>query len=178
LYYSNSLFFERMRNWNGICIEANPVFFKDLKKYRKCNISHTCISSENDMEVDFALCDETSGVTSTAGSFTRCKDVVKMKTKTLESVLESNNAPKIIDYLSLDVEGHEYEVIKNFPFNEYIFNCITVDHNEPRDSSGLRNKIRKLLEANSYIFIKGNDSVKGASNGSIEDFYVHSSIKK
>ena len=178
LYYSNTLFFERMRNWNGICIEANAEFNKDLVKYRKSTVSHYFISDEDGKEIDFAVCGATSGATNTAGAFTRCKDVIKIKTKTLETVLKMYNAPKIIDYLSLDVEGHEYEVLKNFPFNEYIFNCITVDHNEPREGPGLRKKIRALLEANSYVFIKGNDSVKGLTNGPIEDFYVHSSISK
>jgi hypothetical protein len=83
------------------------------------------------------------------------------------------DAPKIIDYLSLDVEGHEFEILKNFPFEEYKIRCITVEHNEPHQGSELRIKIRRLLEANGYEFIKGNDDTQGWGHGPIDDFYLY-----
>jgi hypothetical protein len=75
------------------------------------------------------------------------------------------------------VEGHEYEILQTFPFDEYTIECITVEHNEPHVGSDMRMKIRKILEANGYSFIKGNDDVCGWKHGPIDDFYVHSSIQ-
>jgi hypothetical protein len=79
--------------------------------------------------------------------------------------------------VGLDVEGHEYEIIKNFDFTKYRFNCITVEHNEPHVGPLMRNKLRIILETNGYIFVKGNDDLLGWNHGPIDDFYIHSSLK-
>ena len=53
------------------------------------------------------------------------------KTKTLEKILDENNAPEVIDYFSLDVEGAETEILRNFNFNKYTFLCLTVERPTP-----------------------------------------------
>jgi FkbM family methyltransferase len=174
--YSNTLFFERELGWNGICIEPNPMYKDLLRKNRSCNISYNCVSDVDDTDVDFALCGLLSGVVETSEKETSRDQIIKVKTKTIRSILAEFNAPKIIDYLSLDVEGHEYTILKVFPFNEYIIRCITVEHNEPHYGQQKRNDIRKLLEENGYIFVKGNDDVMNWKHGPIDDFYIHSSI--
>jgi len=178
MYISNSLFFERNRKWNGICIEANPKYYEDLIKNRVCNTSNFCISDEDDKELDFAVCDDISGAIMSIKPFSKCHNIIKVKTKTLESVLKEYNAPKHIDYLSLDVDGHEYIVLKDFPFSKYIFNCITVAHNETLIGPKLRNQIRQLLEKNSYVFKQENDDVLNLGLGANDDYYVHSSYNK
>ena len=183
LYHSNSLFFERLRQWKGICIDANPKLYKDLEKYRKCNVSNSFISNENDKKVDFSDCGLLSAAIETAGPFTTCNEIIKVKSKTLYSILNKFKAPKVIDYLAIDVEGHEFHVLMNFPFNEYIFNCITINHHEPNIGPNLRNQIKSLLESNSYIFVQSNGGGKGLGKGlgngmesGIEDFYIHKSM--
>lgn len=176
-YISNTLFFEKSLGWNGICIEPNPRFHTELAANRHCHISHACVSSEDDQLIEFAVCEHASGATSTPGPFANNNEVIKVGTKTMKSILTQFNAPSVIDYLSLDVEGHEYEVLKYFPFSDYTINCITVEHNEPHTGPKMRNDIRALLQANGYIFIKGNDDVERWGHGPIDDFYIHSSVK-
>ena len=77
----------------------------------------------------------------------------------MENILDNFNAPKIIDYLSLDVEGHEYTILSTFSFTKYKFRCITVEHNEPHVGSKQQMLIREILEKNGYKFVKGNDDV-------------------
>jgi hypothetical protein len=136
------------------------------------------VSSVDDQEIDFSLCEHASGATITRGPFTRTDEIIRVGTKTMKTLLKEFSAPSVIDYLSLDVEGHEYEVLKYFPFSEYTINCITVEHNEPHTGSAMRKSIRELLEANGYVFVKGNDDVQGWGHGPIDDFYVHSSVSK
>lgn len=173
---SNTLFFERFLGWNGICIEPNPKFKDELSRNRKCNICYFCVSSTDDKEIDFSVCGHASGAVETAGPFTKSEDVIKVKTKTMESILKMYNAPNVIDYLSLDVEGHEYEILKTFPFDKYIINCITVEHNEPHTGPEMRYKIRDILVKNGYIFVKGNDDIHNWKHGPIDDFYIHNSV--
>ena len=172
---SNTYFFEKNLGWNGICIEPNPNFHAAISKNRSSHICFNCVSNKDDEEIDFTICGHASGATVTAGPFTQSDTIIKVKTKTLKTIFEMYNAPVRIDYLSLDVEGHEYEILKAFPFNEYVINCITVEHNEPHTGSEMRMKLREILELNGYKFIKGNDDVNNWGHGPIDDFYIHSS---
>ena len=53
--------------------------------------------------------------------------VITSKTKTFNQILIENNAPKEVDYLSLDIEGGEYEALKNFEFKQYKWKFLTIE---------------------------------------------------
>ena len=76
-------------------------------------------------------------------------------------MLESNNAPNFIDYLSLDTEGSEYEILRTLDFNKYKFGYINVENNftEPK-----RSLVKDLLINNYYSFF-------GINN--VDDIYVY-----
>ena len=88
--------------------------------------------------------------------------MLKLKTKTLEYVLDHFNAPKIIDYLSLDVEGAEERILSNFPFNKYTFLAMTIERPTP--------KLEKILFDNDYVFVMKSKKLQ------YDTFYVHKSI--
>ena len=175
--YSNSLFFEKNLGWKGLCIEPNPFYYTKLQENRKCLTSPYCISDINNKNIEFNLSDLASGVLSTAGPFTNGSKNILVETKRLDTLLDEIKAPLIIDYLSLDVEGHEYDVINDFNFKKYRFNCITVEHNEPHTGPKMRNMLRYILEKNGYIFVKGNDDILSWNHGPIDDFYIHNLLK-
>jgi hypothetical protein len=52
-----------------------------------------------------------------------------------------------MEYMNLDIEGTEYDVLSTFPFNKYSFGCITLEHNheEPK-----RTLMREILNKNGY----------------------------
>jgi len=175
LYLSNTLYFEKNLDWNGICIEPNDNYIEDLRKNRKCNISNELVSSFEGETVDFSLCDVYSGIISEFnGPCTQKLNIVKKKTNTLTNILDKFNAPQVIDYLSLDVEGEEYNILKTFTFDKYKFRCITVEHNAPKIGNKYQLLIRELLESKGYKFIKGNDDILNWGHGPIDDFYIYS----
>lgn len=177
LYYSNTLFFEKNLKWEGICIEPNDMYIKELYKNRNCNISNDLIYSHEGKEVNFALSDATSGIIDHNNNpFTKKDKYILKLTSTLENVLVNFKAPKVIDYLSLDVEGQEYNILSTFPFNKFFFRCITVEHNAPHIGSEQQSLIRKLLEKNGYTYVKGNDDILNWNHGPIDDFYINSNI--
>jgi len=169
LMENNTFVLEHNYEWNGIAIEANDFFFKKLKKNRKCIcINETVGGSVGD--VKFLEAGPTGGIVGDKydnnfkkreALLNKLKNKIKIKkTKNLQKILEENNAPFIIDYFSLDVEGAETEIIKNFDFSKYIFLSMTVERPTP--------ELNKILFENDYIFIK---------NYKVDSFYVHKSIK-
>jgi hypothetical protein len=62
------------------------------------------------------------------------------------NVLKKYNVPHKIDYLSLDVEGAEFMIMKDFPFDQYTISVMTVER--PTD------ELKKLFADNGYVFLK------------------------
>jgi len=64
----------------------------------------------------------------------------------LEDLLNEYKAPYHIDYLSIDTEGSEYEILSAFDFSKYHIEVITCEHNYTKS----REKIYNLLANNGY----------------------------
>ena len=108
--------------------------------------------------------------------------------RTLDSILLENKCPKKIDYLSIDTEGSEHRVIKDFPFEDWDVKVITIAHNHYLDNSqsnSNRKRIKKCLERKKYKLIKEftlheldkENWGKDFSDGLMEDSYVHPTVK-
>lgn len=186
--HSNSLMLERKYGWNGICIEANPDVFPMLSSNRNCMCVNSLLDNINDAVKEFHCADELSYVENENRNMTleELKFLLKqnnmpyksvmMKTRTISKILDIYNAPYVIDYMSIDIEGKELDILKTFPFDDYHVNTITVEHNAPHIGDKYRLAIRKVLEDNDFIFVKGNDDIHNWGHDSIEDFYKNKSI--
>jgi FkbM family methyltransferase len=165
---NNTYILERKYGWRGICIEPNRDFFQALRKNRDVVCVNYPVSSSTGEIVEFVINGGVGGIISDdtdnnynmrANLISTLRDrglVVEMKTKTLESILKFYDAPSEIDYLSLDVEGSEFSVLKNFPFHEYRFMLMTIE----RPPAELCN----LLFENNYVFVK---------NHKVDTFFAH-----
>lgn len=99
-----------------------------------------------------------------ADNNTRKKGInYEVETISLLELLDNHNAPKVIDYLSVDTEGSEYEILNTFDFDKYKFRIITVEHNFDVLK---RNKIKNLLEINGYQRVFENLS-------KFDDWYIN-----
>jgi hypothetical protein len=65
-----------------------------------------------------------------------------------------------IDYLSLDTEGSEWEILRVFNFDIYTIRLITVEHNYfegtgfPPLEKEKKDKIQKFLESRGFVLEK------------------------
>ena len=150
---SNTNLLEREFNWKGILAEPARVWHSDLEKNRECSIERNCVWSDSNSVLDFneATEAELSTITkynSVDWASTRRKNGVgyKVKTISLVDLLIKHNAPKVIDYLSIDTEGSEYEILSHFDFDSYQFRVITCEHNFTK----MREKIYDLLISKGY----------------------------
>lgn len=158
---SNTYLLEKQYNWKGICVEPLKNQFQLLKKNRPNSICiNKAVYSESGLKLNFDICNTSqlySGISNYIDTYKEMidsnKQVEEVETISLIDLLNQSNAPKFIDYLSIDTEGSEYEILKVFDFNKYKFGLIDVEHNyqEPK-----RTEIRQLLETNGYDFIREN----------------------
>ena len=148
--FSNSLFFEINREYDGLLIEANPYTFKQmLKTDRKCYMAHACIS-RNLYHMDFKIAGAvTSAVQTMSGDHKDRIDreipvygdsktwegsgaVVTTTCATLNALMD-NIGHKHIDLFSLDVEGAELHVLKSIDFGTLSFDLVMVEIQEHRE---------------------------------------------
>jgi Methyltransferase FkbM domain len=144
---SNTYSLELHFNWTGLCIEPNPIYWYNLTHYRpRCTIVGAVLGTTTGRVIDFLYDgNEHGGIV--GDGFDNSRPALKHKsvqeyTITLRDVLKKNNAPRVIDYLSLDVEGAEEFIMNNFSFDEYTFKILTIE----RPKEGLK----AILEKNQY----------------------------
>jgi FkbM family methyltransferase len=149
---SNTYLLERELNWKGILAEPAKKWHKNLKDNRKCTIETKCVWNKSDLEIEFY--EGEVGELSTIGEFRyfdnhkrQNGETYKVKTISLFDLLKKHNAPNEIDYLSIDTEGSEYEILANFNFSTYNIKVITVEHNY----TIMRERIYTLLTQNGYV---------------------------
>lgn len=162
---SNTFLLEKKYNWKGICSEPLPSAFKQLIKCRSVTCDNNAVFSKSGLSLEFSESELYSGITNFIDQWIEAKkgNQIIVKTITLQSLLDNYNAPKIIQYLSLDTEGTELEILKSVDFSTYTFLYINLEHNyiEPR-----RSEMRTLLLNNGYLY-------KGENKW--DDDYIHQS---
>ena len=167
---SNTYLLEKKFNWNGIVVEPVKSWHDDLRKNRNVHVDFDCVWQSSNEQVDFwefrnrnrALSGVSSGLRARIKKrFDKQKKVYSVNTVSLNDLLERYNAPRTIDYLSIDTEGTELEIIRNFDFNTYKFSVITIEHNYTSD----REKQHELLASNGYKRVMKNVS-------QFDDWYV------
>jgi FkbM family methyltransferase len=142
---SNSKALEQ-RGWTGICVDPFP---KNMEG-RSCRMFKAVVFSESGRKVRFQAAGEIGGVTDTLGALkgsAMAAPTVELTTTTLAAVLEEAEAPKLIHFISLDIEGAELEALKAFPFDTHRIGAMAVEHNfeEPK-----RSDIQVLMMRHGY----------------------------
>ena len=171
---SNTQLLEASFGWKGICIEPNETLFAALVRNRRCYCLNCCLY-DREGSVDFLeKANMLGGILNEyhpahlqfAKAIFRVPEdangrptTVHKTARTVRSVLRECAAPRVIDYWSLDTEGSEFAILKSFPFDEYSFRVLTVEHNW----LPVRDQIREFLASHGYQRIKALE---------IDDCYV------
>jgi FkbM family methyltransferase len=150
---SNSHILEKHFGWSGILCEPSKSWHQALRKNRNCTIDTRCVYSASGQKISFSenYLGELSAITEFAepnshGLLKRTTSSYEVETISLLDLLVSHAAPKYIEFLSIDTEGSEFEILKDFDFQSYRFGAICVEHN----FADTREKINGLLVANGY----------------------------
>jgi len=162
---NNTLYFEEKNNWTGINIEPIEKIYNKLKINRPNCINLNYAVSNNDGETEFVLntgySEMLSGIKNTYDKrhFNRLQKeleefggnskIINVKTKKLETIFKENNYSHV-NYLSIDVEGAEFEVIKSINFEKVFIDVISFENNYKDTSipiiSYLKNKNFEIIK--------------------------------
>jgi FkbM family methyltransferase len=148
-FLSNTVLLERNYGWNGIVAEPGRNSHAQLQKNRSCIIDLRCVWIESGKTLTFS--ENAEAELSTLAAFKGMADNSSsneygVETVSLDDLLEQHSAPVEIDYLSIDTEGSELEILKVFNFGRRQFKIITVEHNyRPQ-----RDEIFALLSSRGY----------------------------
>jgi FkbM family methyltransferase len=153
LNLSNSYLLEKEFDWSGILAEPARVWHKELSANRSAHIEKKCVWTHSDQKLLFnetsipeisTICDFSDK--DFHGEIRMSRKKYEVETISLNALLQKYDAPEIMDYLSIDTEGSELEILKSFNFEKYRFRVITVEHNYTES----RQAILDLLSRNGY----------------------------
>ena len=154
LVSSNSYLLEKNFNWRGILAEPATFWHDALMKNRTVYVETKCVWKSSKEEILFNETDNLKQL-STINSFSNSDSNYNLRelgnrylveTISLVDLLNKYNAPPLIDYLSIDTEGSEFDILSSFDFDKYKFKVITCEHN----FSESRDKIHSLLQSKGY----------------------------
>ena len=151
-YLSNTFTLENTFGWNGLLSEVNS------------SLTHTLFLNRPKSKIDVRAVDEISGIKK---AFNQSKnseysalegvslhtdqfiDSISevVETVNLTDLLEEFKSPKCIDFLSIDTEGNEFDILKGLNFNLFKFNYIAVEVSRNQE------EITEILGSNGYVRI-------------------------
>ncbi|MFA5023524.1 MAG: FkbM family methyltransferase [Patescibacteria group bacterium] len=137
--YSNTYFFEN-KGWKGLCVEPIPEIFEKLQKNRICECICGAVSDQQAEYSDFLHI--TGALEMLSGIINKYEknhiariDKEMYKSKEEKKIIQVKNyhfnqivKNKNIDYLSIDVEGSEFDIIKNIDFSKFEIKVISIEN--------------------------------------------------
>ncbi|WP_148042819.1 FkbM family methyltransferase [Pedobacter jejuensis] len=141
--FSNTYFFEKNLDWEGICIEPLNYSFEKLALNRKSLNILGCVADFSGEGVFYEItgyAEMLSGLKSKydARHLKRIKNELEEHGGTLKEInvqccilneVLENNSVKKVDYLSIDIEGGELDVLKTIDFSNVDIHAISVENN-------------------------------------------------
>jgi FkbM family methyltransferase len=132
--YSNTLMLERDYGWNGILVEPAQRFHGSIARRRTALLDRRAAGTQDGATVEFEEDDgfgELSHVVKgTVPSGRGSRYLVELVR--LDTLLDQYRAPPVIDFLSIDTEGSELDVLSGFDMRRRRCRFISIEHNFER----------------------------------------------
>jgi FkbM family methyltransferase len=155
--HSNTCFLEADHGWSGLLVEPNPILFEKLAASRRAHCLRKAVHREDGLTLAFVASQEIGTLTEYAESdghaehrrqAIRENGVIHVETITFAAMAEADDRGHHgFDYVSLDTEGSELDILGTIDFARHRIALFTIEHNfvEPR-----RETMRLLLAEAGY----------------------------
>lgn len=152
---SNTFALESMFGWSGVCVEPNPAYFEKLVTNRAALCLNNAAMAGPEREVEFVAAGVLGTVVDYVGSdhytadrkrIVETEGVLKVRTMEPNAIMAAagEGAP---DYVSLDVEGAELDILRAIDLDRYDAALWTIEHNFVDDK---REAVRATMAARGY----------------------------
>ena len=166
----NNTYLLHKRGWSGINIDLDKTSIDQFNKLRKNDHNvQALVGSFDDEEKEIYFYHERSAINTLSKKLaekrsTKPREIIKRNTISLNKIIENSRYKnKKINVMSIDIENHEYEVLKNFSFNKYKVDVIVTElHDLTQKNLEIYNQsidfiistnLYKLLIQNNYKLI-------------------------
>lgn len=151
---SNTYSLETFLGWKGLLVEPNTLYCKDMRRTRSSIVVECAITADaTKKEITlisgnvYGSCKEDTLEGPHAEFLKACKSLNLSQTvRTIEpkTLCIEHKVPKLFDYLSLDIEGGELDIILAWPFSSHRPLLLSVEHNYGPDRMAIRTHLVNL----------------------------------
>lgn len=166
--YSNTYALEKTLGWTGIVAEPARVWHPAVRDNRACFVDDRCVWTKTGETLTFnqpvIASHSTIDIYSDSDRLAHTRvdgERYQVETISLNDLLTHWGAPQRIDYLSIDTEGSELDILKAFDFDRWDLRLITVEHNHTEQ----RQLLHDFLSSKGYVR-------KFDALSSVDDWYV------
>ena len=161
-YLSNTYLFYR-KGSSGVLIEPNITLYQKLKRKRKRDLCINCGVGVNDKsKADFYIMDadvlstfskDEAEFIESQGTY-KIERVVSVPLININTIIE-NYFVKVPNFISIDIEGMDYLILKSFDFSRYrptIFCAETLKYDEHRRGPKIKEIIDLMVDNDYFIY--------------------------
>ena len=165
----NNTYLLYKRGWSGINIDSDSKSIVEFNKFRKNDHNVNALVSSEKQKIKYYFYHDRSALNTVDVNLAKKrkakpKKILSLNSTTLNLIIDNSPFKKSkINLLSVDIENHEYEALKNFNFNEYKVDVIVVEftdlhqqkleiYNQSLESI-VKSKIYNLLINHNYKLI-------------------------
>lgn len=172
---STSLFFEKL-GWQCILVEPNPSLCRKIHSVRHALLYECAASNQSDTRTLYVVegAARSDGL-STISTNEKVHEAinnhgfvaspVQVHTMTLDEILMDAHVNCDIDFISIDVEGHEYEVLEGFSLEKWKPSIMIIEDNSNFENDIVSNYLRE------YGYVR-------FMRTGVNDWYAHKTNKQ
>ncbi len=158
--YDNVSFAFYLRGWSGITVEPNPRLARLSRAVRPRDRSHEAVVGRQVGQASFYLVHDYHGFSTTIGAnaqsalaeFGKTSDAITVPATTLAALCEEA-APPLIDFLKVDVEGAEADVLFSGDWSRFRPKVILVEALAPYTLAPAWGEFEPFLEGHGYRYV-------------------------
>ena len=153
LYLSNTYLLEKNFGWTGILVEPNKSLYNSCINLRRCITINQLVLGQNHSSMKFF--EKRVGEFSHSEGFgditaSEIESTYEVSAIRFEEIFKGLAIVPNIDFLSIDTEGSEVEILKSIDFLRFKPKIICIEHNYVKNN---RIFFKKFLKSKGYTLI-------------------------